>query len=116
MPTSPSTPLAMTMAASPDQISRSGVTTCTSSGTPTPRPRQLLRLGLGFLDAADHVEGLFGQVVVLPLHQRPERRYGLLDRHVLALDPRELLGHEERLGQEPLDLAGASHGDLVLLR
>ena len=38
---------------------------------------------------------------------------GQLD--VLALEAGELLGHVEGLGEEPLHLAGARHGELVFV-
>ena len=38
----------------------------------------------------------------------------LADRHVGARGAGELLGHEERLGQEALDLAGPLNGQAVL--
>src|SRR5438093_1359765 len=43
-----------------------------------------------------------------------ERADRVLELHVLALEPRELGGHEERLRQEALYPAGARHELLVL--
>ena len=65
-----------------------------------------LGLGDGLLDVADQEERLLGQVVVLALAERLERGDRLLERDVLAGDAGELLGDEERLRQEALDLAG----------
>src|SRR5262249_51241763 len=48
-------------------------------------------------DAADHVERLLRQIVVLAIHHLAAAAHRLLDRHVLALQAGELLGHEERL-------------------
>ena len=85
-------------------------------GAPSPStPCHLLRLLDRFLDRADHVEGLLRHVVVLAVDDLPEARDRVGNRHVLAGDARELLGDEERLRQELLDLAGARHRQLVLL-
>ena len=69
-----------------------------------------------FLDRADHVEGLLGDRVVLAVHDLLEALDRLRDRHVLAGQPGELLRDEERLRQEPLDLARARDRELVLFR
>ena len=50
-----------------------------------------------------------------PLTSCSKRLDGLLDRDVDALEAGEHLAHEERLGQEPLHLAGPVDGDAVLL-
>src|SRR5436309_2853365 len=68
------------------------------------------------LDAADHEKSLLRQMVVFALGQLLEGLDRLVDRGVLAGDTGELFGYEERLRQEPLDLAGPAHDDLVLLR
>src|SRR6266536_1949886 len=78
-------------------------------------PRELLGLLLGLLDPADVEERLLRQVVVLAARERVKGGDGLLQRHGLAGHAGELLGHEEGLGQEPLDLAGAVDQDLVVL-
>jgi hypothetical protein len=67
------------------------------------------------IDVADHVEGGFRQVVVFAattIGDRLERSDGLFQRTELAVRAGELLGHEERLRQEALDLAGAGHVSL----
>ena len=113
MPTSPSTPRAISCSsvAGPDlALGRDDVDLDRHAGG-----LHLLGLLDGLLDPADQEERLLGQVVVLALAQRLERRDRLVDRHVLAREAGELLGHEERLRQEPLDLAGPRHDDLVLL-
>src|SRR4051794_13883674 len=101
-----------------------------SSPTPTPSSgrscaaRLRLRLRLGFealgvgldvLDAAAHEERLLGIFVELALSEPSERVDGLVERDELARDPRELLGHEERLRQEALDPTGPVDQDAVLL-
>ena len=82
-----------------------------SSAAAARRPRR----GHHVVDAALHTEGLLGQVVVLALDDLLEAAHRLLQRHELARDAGELLGHEERLRQELLDLAGPAHGHLVLV-
>src|SRR5215203_1327750 len=59
------------------------------------------------VDRALHVEGALGDVVVLALDDLLEGAHGVLDGYVLALRAGELLGHEERLGEEALHLARA---------
>src|SRR3546814_17696628 len=78
--------------------------------------RHLARLLDRFLDAADHVERRFRQVVVLAVHDRGEALDGVLERHQLARAAGEHLGHEEGLRQEALDLAGPRHRQPVLFR
>ncbi len=51
----------------------------------------------GLVNVSDHVEGLFGKVVVLALNDFFERPDGLGQRHVLAFDAGELRRHPERL-------------------
>src|SRR5690349_22931977 len=65
---------------------------------------QLLRLGLGLFDVADHVEGLLGQIVERTRQDLLEAVDGLLQGHVLAGEARELGCHEERLRKEALNL------------
>src|SRR3712207_9521388 len=69
-----------------------------------------LRLLDGLVDVADEVERLLGQLVVLALDDLLERADGLVELHELALLARELLGHEERLGEEALQAAGPEIG------
>src|ERR1700730_12469780 len=137
-PMSPSRVLAMTRRAGPDHTSPSGTTSSTSSVTVLPRatssrclpcptssrclrcatssrPLQVLGLLLHVLDPADHEEGLLGEVVVLTLGERLERRDRLVQRHEYPRLPGELLGDEHGMGQEPLDPPRALHGDPVLL-
>src|SRR5690606_32062180 len=75
----------------------------------------LLRLLDRFLDAADHVERLLRQVIVLAVDDALEAADGVLQRHVLARRTGEHLGDVERLREEALDLARAGHGQLVVL-
>src|SRR5690606_37332435 len=74
----------------------------------------LLRLLDRLVDAADHVERLLGQVVVLAFDDTLEAADGFLERDILARRTGEHLGHVERLREEALDLARAGHGQLVL--
>src|SRR3972149_3213566 len=59
-----------------------------------------------------HVERLFRDVVVLTLEHLSEPANGLLQRDVGTGPAREHFRHEERLGGEPVHLAGARHGQL----
>src|SRR3954470_17805007 len=68
------------------------------------------------VDAALHEERRLRQLVVLAVDDLAERAHGLVDRHVHAGGPGEGLRDVERLREEALDLAGALHRDLVLVR
>ena len=68
------------------------------------------------LDRPDHVERLLGQLVVLAVEDLGEAADRVLELHVLARRAGELLGHEERLREEALDLARARDDELVLVR
>src|SRR5256714_5202173 len=61
------------------------------------------------------VEGLLRDVVELAVDELLEGLDGLLGGDVGAGQPGELLGNEERLRQEQLDLPGPGHQDLVVL-
>ena len=84
-----------------------------------PRSRGLLRHRLGFregfVDAADHVEGLFRQCVALTVADHLEAADGFLQRDVLAWRAGEHLGDRERLREELLDLARAVDRVAVIL-
>src|SRR5689334_17251425 len=114
-PNSPSAPGAMTSMASTCTSRRSGVTTSTFRCAMALRRRQLLGLLDRHVDAADHVEGLLRQLVVLALGDLLEAANRLLQRHRLAGCPGEDLGDEERLREEPLHLARARDDQLVLV-
>jgi hypothetical protein len=79
-------------------------------------PRPASGLLDGFLDGADHVEGGFGQVVVLALDEALEALDRVFEGDELARRAGEDFGDVERLRQEALDLAGARHRQLVLFR
>ena len=68
-----------------------------------------------FLDRALHVESLLGDVVVLAVADFLEALDRVDQLHVLALEAGELLGHEEGLREEHLDLAGARDAEPVVL-
>ena len=55
-------------------------------------------------------------MIVLAVHDFAEAAHGVGDWHVLAGEPGELLGDEERLRQEALDAARASDRELVVFR
>src|SRR5918998_5147508 len=75
------------------------------------------RTGLlnGLVDVAHKVECLFGKVVVLALDDLLERPDRLVEVHELPFETCELLGDEERLGEETLQPARPADDDLVLL-
>src|SRR3954471_8605296 len=104
------------------------VTSSTSVSTSAPRGvvsdnfTALRRLFLHLLvarahvvEAALHVERLLRDVIALAVDDLLEAADSVLDLDVLAGRPGERLGHEERLRQELLDLAGARHRQLVVL-
>src|SRR5207249_4760729 len=70
----------------------------------------------GLVDRPDHVEGLFGEIVVLAVEDFTETADRLLQGHVFPGTVGEHLGDEERLREEPFDLAGAGYQQLVILR
>ena len=78
--------------------------------------RQLLRLRRRLLDGADVHERLVGQVVPLAVAELVEGADGVRARDVDAREAGELLGDEERLREEALDLAGAADDELVFFR
>ena len=67
------------------------------------------------VDRALQEERALGQLVVLAVDDLLEAPDRLGDRHVGARRAGELFGHEERLGEEALDLARPLHGQLVLV-
>src|SRR5512146_1679222 len=75
---------------------------------------QFLGLLEHFLDGADHVERLFGHIVMLALENFVEAAHCVFDLDVAALHAGELLGNVEGLRQELLDFAGARHRQLIV--
>src|SRR5690606_2783850 len=67
----------------------------------------------GFVDAANHVERLLRQVIVVTFQDAAEASDGVLQGNVLARGAGEDFGHEERLGQEALDLTSTGYQLLV---
>ncbi len=72
-------------------------------------------LGDRVVDVAHHVEGLFGQVVELPLDDALEALDGVREGNELSCEPGEDLGDLEGLREEALYLSGARDRQLVLL-
>src|SRR3546814_7201990 len=68
------------------------------------------------IDAADHVEGGFGQVIIVAVDHRLERADRVFDRDELAGDAGEHLGDVERLRKKALNLARARNRQLILFR
>src|SRR5688572_5952581 len=95
---------ASTIWASPVQRMRSGDTT--STWRVIGLLQQLGGLGADGVGAADVEEGLLGQVVEVAVDELLEAVDRLLHRGEHALEAGEVLGHEHRLAEEPLDLAG----------
>src|SRR3989344_3693503 len=69
----------------------------------------------GFVDGADHVESLFGQIVVVAFENLGKTLDGVFDGNVFAGRTSKLLGDEEWLGEEALDLAGAGNGEFIFV-
>src|SRR6478735_4943899 len=113
-PISPSTVLATTSDASPDQTSASAETRLTLSGMSAVLLLDARPLLFDVGDAADVEERLLGDVVEVALDDGVERLDGLLDRDRGALDAGELLRHVGVLREELLDTARTRHDDLVL--
>src|SRR5450830_1743636 len=131
MPSSPASPGKATKRASPEKMDSSALTTSTwmvfmvfliSWGQSLPlrdcglsRKVSLDLLGFfeRFVDCANHVERLLGQVIALASHNHFEaaNRFGQAD--VLTRRAGEHFSHVERLGQETLDLAGTCHSQFV---
>jgi len=77
---------------------------------------QFLALLDRFLDGADHIEGGFRQVIVLPVAEPFEALDGVLQVDQLAWRAGENLGDMEGLRQEALDFSRAGDCQLVLFR
>src|SRR5436309_2043617 len=103
MPSSPASPGAITMSALPEKISCSALTmsTCICLAMEFALLQRFCLLERLF-DRADHVEGLLGKVVALPIDDHLEPLDRVLERHVLARRAGEHLGHVEWLRQEAL--------------
>src|SRR2546428_1443623 len=136
-PSSPSEPGATTKSASPRNLRPSTVTISTWSLSATllrllaalcggfrligrlrrlaPAALALRRLD-GLIDGAHHVERLLGKVVVLAIEDLAEAADRLLQGHIFPWSVGEHFGHEERLRQKALDLAGPGQQQLVILR
>jgi hypothetical protein len=77
--------------------------------------QNLLTLGAGSVDVANHVEGGLGEVVTLTSNDGLEGGDGVLQVNKGTLDTSEDLGDGEGLGQETLELTGTLDGELVSL-
>ena len=67
-------------------------------------------------DRTDEQECRLGKVIALAVDDLAEPMDRVVERYVCTLDARELLGYEERLRQESLDLTGTLDEDLILVR
>src|SRR6266550_838203 len=76
---------------------------------------QALALLASGLDRSDVVERLLRKIVVLALEDLAETAHGVWDFHVHAIEAGELFSHEQRLGEEALDLARTRDEELVVV-
>src|SRR5664279_3771810 len=76
----------------------------------------LLGLLVNFIDRADHVERLLGDIVVLAFYDFLEAADGVRDLDVLSFEAGKLCCDVHRLREEFLDAARARHGPLVFVR
>src|SRR5258708_4957511 len=67
------------------------------------------------LHRTSHIKFIFRFAVVLAVQDFFEGPDGFRKRHILPFCSGELLGHEERLGEEFLDFSGSIHKLLVSL-
>ena len=72
--------------------------------------RHSARFGNGFFNRTDHIEGLFGQVVVLAIENFAEATNGVFHVNVTTLQTGKLFRNEERLAQETLNTTSANIG------
>src|SRR5262245_53934339 len=78
-------------------------------------PLQLFSLLEHFFDGPLHVESLLGNFIVFALGDFTEALARIRQLHVFPGESGELLGHVERLREEPLNLARARHRQLVFI-
>src|SRR5438046_766721 len=91
------------------------VAAAAACAAPAPHPRAPPSPRRDSLDPAPHAERLLGSVVDLPCDHPRQRGHGVRELHVLAPQPRELGGDEERLPKEPLHPPRPRHEQLVVL-
>ena len=123
MPKEPRTPGAARDTTVSFRMIRSGVTMLTvkvlaidpCSQTSPRLAREALGFFYGLLDAADHVEGLLRQVVVLAFQDLAEAANRLFARDVLPFQAGEGLGDEHGLAEEALHLSGAGDYQLIFI-
>src|SRR5690606_18747254 len=123
IPRSPRLPCAITISTRPEKISASALTMSQwivmairlphVRLLPSAQGLQFLGFLDGFVDAANHVERLLRQVIVVTFQDAAEASDGVLQGNVLARGAGEDFGHEERLGQEALDLTSTGYQLLV---
>src|SRR5512136_233542 len=109
MPSSPSPPGATTISTSPENRRLSCVTISKWSVAILSLLLHAFADFHGFVDRADHVKCLLGQIVVLAFQDFTEAAHSFAQRHIAAFATGELRRREERLRQKALDLAGARH-------
>ena len=82
---------------------------------PTLKSLQLLRFLDCFVDGANHVESLLGQIVVLTVQDFLEATDGFFQRNVLTGAAGEDFSNVEGLRQEAFDFTRALYDQLVFL-
>src|ERR1051326_5694997 len=109
MPISPSAAGTVTISTSSEYVRASGVTISSF------RVFAMLSSGfLDFFDAAFHIEVAFRHFVMLAIEDFLEPTHGVSNGNLFARPAGEYFGNTERLAQEPLDFAGAEHGQFVV--
>src|SRR5688572_230763 len=100
---------------------RSGVTMVSWIELGSPSAMLLGRLHLlgllaSFFDRAYHVKRLLGEIIMLSVDNFPKPLDGVLHLHVSPCFTGKLLGNEEGLRQEPLNLPRPSNDQFVFFR
>src|SRR5262249_24304608 len=121
MPSTPSSPGTSTRSTAASNTTRSGVTTSNRIFSGISLSPRCYNLHVAptldrLVYAANQVERLLGQIVVLAFDQLFESPHRFLQRHEFARKPGKLLRNGERLRQEPLNFPGSRPPTLVLLR
>src|SRR6058998_1911499 len=118
-PSSPSAPGSVTSTMLSLRSLRSGVTITSwmaSAGISALRARlHFFGFFEHFFDRADHVKRLLRNVIILAFDDFLEAANGVFNLHVFAIEAGELRSDEHRLRKKLFDLAGTSHGPLVVV-
>ena len=74
-----------------------------------------MNLCQSIIDASGIQEVALRNIIMLAIQDLTESTDGLADRYIFSFQAGELSCHEERLGQESLDLTGSGYNQLVFL-